>query len=343
MAVIPFYKPTLRRKDMDAVLQTMVDERIGPGERKNLFLKEFCTRIEAVDGVALRSVVDALSFAIQLLELEEGSFIGASVLSPHYYQDVAHALGYSLLLGDIDLENGCLADEEAQRLVEAGCKALLIHEPMGQIPIGTEYKEYGVPIIEDITQSFGSLFDGRAAGSWGDVIICSFEEDGVVSCGGGAALVCKEGGKKKRLDALLAHVSSYIELPDMNAALGLIQLATLDEHLHRRRELYSLYSKSLMKTHHKLFGIGHIDFEPNGYGFCTTLDSKAQEVIAFAKKYDVSAKRTFAETLAEDHQEDFSAFSRALPVFHRSISLPIYPFLSQSDVQIVVRVIAHLP
>ena len=32
MDLIRFFKPTLRRKDMDAVLQTMVDEKIGPGE-----------------------------------------------------------------------------------------------------------------------------------------------------------------------------------------------------------------------------------------------------------------------------------------------------------------------
>ena len=39
MALVRFYKPTLRRRDMDAVLQTMVDEKIGPGERRKQFLK----------------------------------------------------------------------------------------------------------------------------------------------------------------------------------------------------------------------------------------------------------------------------------------------------------------
>ncbi|NLZ76954.1 MAG: DegT/DnrJ/EryC1/StrS aminotransferase family protein [Spirochaetales bacterium] len=343
MAIIPFHKPTLRRKDMDAVLQTMVDERIGPGERKTLFLKEFRERIGFRYGVALRTIVDALTYALKILDLPEGCPIGASVLAPSFYLDVARALGHELLLGDIDKEHGCLDIEEAQRLVQNGCKALLLHEPVCQIPVGVEYRDLGVPVIEDISQSLGSSFEDRRAGSWGDLVICSFEEDGVVSCGGGAALVFNERERLTAVDELLLNTGSYVELPDMNAALGLIQLAALDEHLHRRGELYSLYSKSLMKTHHRLFGIGHIDFEPNGYGFCTTLDSKAEDVIAFAKKYEVSAKRTFADSLAQDHQEEFETYPVALPAFHRSISLPIYPFLSQSDLQVILKVAAHLP
>ncbi len=343
MALIPFYKPTLRRKDMDAVLQTMVDERIGPGERKNIFMKEFCDLVGFKDGVALRTIVDALSYALKILNLPQGSTIGASILSPSFYKDVISELGFTLIVGDIDKEHGCLSEAEAQRLVQAGCSALLIHEPVGQIPYGSEYKEFGIPIIEDISQSLGSTYEEKKAGGWGDLVICSFEEDGIISSGGGAALVFNSTEQKKAVNELLSNVSGYVELPDMNAALGLIQLANLEEHLHRRGELYSLYSKSLMKTHHKLFGIGHIDFEPNGYGFCTTLDSKAEEVIAFAKKYQVSAKRTFEESLAQEYQEEFATFSVALPAFHRSISLPIYPFLSQSDVQVVLKVIAHLP
>jgi dTDP-4-amino-4,6-dideoxygalactose transaminase len=265
------------------------------------------------------------------------------VLAPSYYEDVVRSLGYELLLGDIDKEHGCLSQAEAQRLVQEGCKALLLHEPVCQIPFGVDYKELGVPVMEDISQSIGSSFEERNAGSWGDLVVCSFEEDGVVSCGGGAALVFNEKEHKTAATELLSNTGSHVELPDMNAALGLIQLAALDEHLYRRRELYSLYTKSLMKTHHRLFGIGHIDFEPNGYGFCTTLDSKAEDVIAFAKKYEVSAKRTFADSLASHHQEAFETYPVALPAFHRSISLPIYPFLSQSDLQVILKVIAHLP
>jgi dTDP-4-amino-4,6-dideoxygalactose transaminase len=149
---------------MDAVLQTMVDERIGPGERKNEFLKQFCTYIGAGEGIALRSYPDALRAALLTLSLPPGGKVGVSVLSPSLYGSIAKEMQLELLLGDIDEESGCLSQGEASRLVEEGAQALLIHEPMCQIPLHGEFRSLGVPVIEDISQSLGSCFDEEKAG-----------------------------------------------------------------------------------------------------------------------------------------------------------------------------------
>lgn len=343
MALIPFYKPTLRRKDMDAVLQTMVDERIGPGEKKNDFLKQFCTYLGASGGLALRTHVDALVIALRSLSLPAQAKIGVSLLSPQLYETVANQLGYELVLGDIDKEHGCLSQNEALRLVSLGCRALLVHEPMGQIPYQVDYSQCGVPVIEDISQSLGSTYENQKAGSYGDLVVCAFEEDGVVSCGGGSALVYRKGSLSNVIQAIADEIPPCIELPDMNAALGTIQLTNLEDHLVKRREFYTLYAKSLLKTAHRLYGIGNIDFQPNGYGFCVVLDSKAEDAIAFAKKYQVSAKKTFTDTLAQTVSDRFDAYPQGLPAYLRAISLPLYPFLKQSDVELLMKVISHLP
>lgn len=329
---------------MNAVLQTMVDEQIGPGERKNEFLSLFCERIEAKGGIALRSYPDALKAALQLADIGEEAKIGVSVLSPLLYRSVADALGIKVVFGDIDPEHGCLSQNEAQRLVnEEGCSALWIHEPLCQIPYGAEYKELGVLIIEDISQSFQSSFEEEYAGSYGDLVVCAFEEDGIVSTAGGAVLAYKDMRYSKECDALFDGERPYREMPDMNAALGSVQLSTVDEQVERRRELYATFSKALLKTQHKVLGIGNIDFQPNGYGFCAVLDSKAEEAIAFAKKYKVMAKRTFSESLAVEVEQLYERYPHALPPFLRAITLPIYPFLKKSDVELLLKVISNLP
>ncbi|MGH0051815.1 MAG: DegT/DnrJ/EryC1/StrS family aminotransferase [Sphaerochaetaceae bacterium] len=343
MALIPFYKPTLRRKDMDAVLQTMVDERIGPGERKNEFLKQFCTAIDASSGIALRSYPDALRSALQMLELAPGAKIGVSVLSPSLYASVAKTLQLELLLGDIDGGNGCLSQDEALRLVQEGAQALVVHEPMGQIPLHADYRQLGIPVIEDISQSFGSLFENEKAGGYGDLVVCALEEDGVVSAAGGAVLASMKGEYRKALSALFGNIREYVELPDMNAALGSIQLSNVEDLLEKRREFYTLFSNALLKTEHKRYGIGNIDFKPNGYGFCVVLDSKAEDAIKFANKYQVSARKTFADTLAGGFSDRFDLYPNALPPYLRGISLPLYPFLKQSDTELLIKVISHLP
>ena len=342
MALIPFNKPTLRRKDMDAVLQTMVDERIGPGERKNAFLKQFCEMTGAKGGIALRSYVDGLRCALQACKLELNAKIGVSILSPSWYRYVVESLGYELVCGDIDAEHGCLSQNEAERLVGLGCSVLLVHLPMCQIPVSCDYRQLGVPVIEDITQSLASEYEEQKAGTYGDLILCAFEEDCIVSTAGGAVLAYTKEPYQAAVKAFESELRPYIELPDMNAALGMIQLATLPEQLVKRRELYTLFAKSLLKTSHRVFGIGNIDFQPNGYGFCVALDSRPEDAIKFANKYQVSAKKTFIDTLAAQADDRFDLYPKAIPLYLRAITLPLYPFLKQSEVELLMKVISHL-
>jgi len=327
---------------MDAVLQTMVDERIGPGQRKNEFLKQFCTLVGTKGGMALRSYVDALSSALELCDVSPGMKIGASVLSPAIYQYIANKFGVKLVLGDIDIEHGCLSQSEAERLVSEGCKILLVHEPMCQIPLGNDYRQLGATVIEDISQSIASTYEDIKAGSFGDLVVCSFEEDGVVSCGGGAVLAYAKETYRPALKHLYENRIEFEELPDMNAALGLIQLSSLEEQVSKRREFFSLFSKSLMKTQHKLFGIGNIDFQPNGFGFCVILDSKAEDAITFAAKYQVSAKKTFTDCVGASEKNLFERYPQATAPLLRSVSLPLYPFLKQAEIELLMKVISHL-
>lgn len=343
MALIPFYKPTIRRKDMNAVLQTMVDERIGPGEQAQAFLKQFCTLVGAQQGIVLRSYVDALTAALKLTGIGQGSKVGLSVLSPSIYEVVITSLGAEPLLGDIDSDTGCLSLEEAQRVVSEGASVILVHEPMCQIPYGCDYRSLGVRVIEDISQSLESTHEDVKAGSFGDLVICSFEEDSLVSTGGGAALVFSDEAYRDPLDELYKHIRPYEELPDMNAALGIIQLAGLPDHIVKRREFYELFRKSLLKTHHKLFGIGTIDYEPNGYGFCVVLDSRVEDAIKFAAKYKVSTEKTFADSIGSLHADRFDLYPNAVPPLLRALSFPTYPFLRQGDVEMLMKVISHLP
>lgn len=328
---------------MDAVLQTMVDERIGPGERAQEFLKQFCTLTGTKEGIALRSYVDALIAALKLSNIGQGSIVGVSILSPSVYEVAIESLGASFLLGDIDPDHGCLSLKEAARLVSEGASALLIHEPMCQIPYGCDYRQLGVKVIEDISQSLDSTYEEIKAGSYGDLVVCAFEQDSMISTGGGAALVFNDHVFAAPLQQLYQRVRSFEELPDMNAALGIIQLNNLHFQMTKRKEFYSLFRKSLLKTPHKLFGIGNIDFEPNGYGFCVVLDSKAEDAIKFANKYQVSAQKTFEDSLGTLHSQRFDLYPHAVPPLLRALSFPTYPFLKQGDVEMLMKVISHLP
>ena len=92
--MIQTYSTTIRRKEMDAVLTCMVDEKIGPGEL-NARLIQTVKEFTKCDGaVALRSPAIALKYALQALDFEKGGKIMISALAPAWQYQTVESLGY---------------------------------------------------------------------------------------------------------------------------------------------------------------------------------------------------------------------------------------------------------
>lgn len=345
MALIRFYKPTLRRKDMDAVLQTMVDEKIGPGDKKKEFVALFSQLLTKVSGgLGLRSYPEALRLALLSIGLKPKDKVAVSILSPLLYKTVCESLELDLILCDIDPDTGILSMDEATKAVEQGAKAFLLHEPFGQIPYNAqELPTFGLPIIEDISESIGSHLQEFKSGMLGSIVICSLEEDNIISTGGGAIVFARNNETWEKLRTNNRPYRFYNEIPDMNAALGVIQLMNYEVNLKRRFELYTLYKNAILRTSHHLFGIENIDYESNGFMFSVVLNSKIDDAITFANKYSVSCQRSFASSIGSLYQEKYELFPIALPAINRAVSFPLYPFLQQKDQDAIVKVLSHLP
>lgn len=334
---------------MDAVLQTMVDEKIGPGERRRDFLKLFAQHLNLKDGITDRSYPSALATALKAVGVKENDKVIVSVLSPEIYRTVIESLGASMLLADVSPECGCLSAEAISRAFEAGGSAILLHEPVCQIPTGLDnIRDLGLPIVEDITQSFGSRIDDGSGkvvcpGTLGDVVVCAFEEDCIISTAGGAAVLSSSPERIEVLKKLVAPTSPYTDLPDMNAALGIIQLAGLDGLLSRRNELYKMFMQAVMKTENKVFGLRSVDFLSNGYVFPVVVNGRPDDCIAFANKYGVSCKRTFTRSVGIHYQERYDLYPNAVAALNRGLSFPLYPFLQQKDTEALNKVLSHLP
>ncbi len=346
MALIRFYKPALYRKDMDAVLQTMVDEKIGPGERKKEFLKAFSLFLGKDDGVALRSYPDAIMASLAAADVHEDDSVIISVLSPKIYLEVFRRLGVKAVIVDTD-EYGIIDPEDAARHMEEA-KAVLSFEPVCQMPQSyDQIRALGLPVIVDVSESLGSKFesdDGSfiTAGSGGDIVITSFEEDGVISTGGGAAAVSSDPEYVERLKKYSSLLAPYTDLPDMNAALGIVQLSKIDTLLTRRFEIYRMYQQAQLKSDAKLFGSASPLFTANGFGFSVIVNTRPDDAIAFASKYSVSCRRTFTGSVGYRYQDKYDRFPHAIAAITRAVSFPLYPFLSKSDLESVQRVISHI-
>jgi perosamine synthetase len=119
-------------------------------------------------------------------------------------------------------------------------------------------KEFGLPIVEDATEALGSLYRGRPCGGLGTIGTLSFNGNKILTTGGGGALVFQDlelARKAKHLTttAKLPHEWSFnhdeigwnYRLPNLNAALGLGQLKSLDTFVEAKRALAGRYSDAI--------------------------------------------------------------------------------------------------
>lgn len=114
--------------------------------------------------------------------------------------------------------------------------------------------EYGIPVVEDAAESLGSRYGDRPCGGLARVGALSFNGNKIVTTGGGGAIVTDDADLARHArhlttTAKVAHAWAFLHdeigynyrMPNLNAALGVAQLAQLDDRLARKRRLARAY------------------------------------------------------------------------------------------------------
>jgi dTDP-4-amino-4,6-dideoxygalactose transaminase len=116
-------------------------------------------------------------------------------------------------------------------------------------------RRHGLRVIEDAALVQGSQWQARNIGAFGDLVTFSFHPNKNITSIEGGALVVNDDVEARRIEALRFHGITYLpdrtrdvafpggkfNLPDVNARIGMAQLARLPEFLARRRALVDRY------------------------------------------------------------------------------------------------------
>ena len=118
-------------------------------------------------------------------------------------------------------------------------------------------EDRGVFVIEDACQSFGSTYQGRHIGTFGDIGVYSFAPQKIITTGQGCVCVTNNQYIAKRLRQMknfgrIHPDSDYYEIlgfnfkfTDLQAAAGLGQLTSMQERIEKSRKLYKKYYDAL--------------------------------------------------------------------------------------------------
>ena len=351
--MIQTYSTTIRRREMDAVLTCMVDEKIGPGELNGRLIQQVKEFFGCDGAVALRSPSLALKYALRALDLQAGAKIMLSALAPYWQYQTIQELGFEPLVLDVTEYNSMPSIEIISEGIKAGGVLLILHETEGILPDFAAIQNLGIPFIEDISQSAGASVaeldengvisdKRRLAGSFGIFSILGLEERDVITAGGGSILYASGRRDwivlKKYVD--LAPVTDL--LPDINSALAWVQIKEYNRNENTRKELFSLYQHACMIGKHKTFS-REMDNGSTMCSFPLILASSFKDVKQYAAKKDIEIRLAFENSIVANQESVSDTCIKAKSLFLRCIHVPLYPRLTKSESAKIVKVLGTLP
>ncbi|VEN74275.1 8-amino-3,8-dideoxy-alpha-D-manno-octulosonate transaminase [Candidatus Desulfarcum epimagneticum] len=164
------------------------------------------------------------------------------------------AAGVIPVFAEID-ETLCLNPDAVQKAITRRTKAVMPVHMCGSMARIDRLKEvcdqHGLLLIEDACQALGATFNGKAAGTFGDMGCFSFDPVKTITCGEGGAVVTEKKDLYIRADAYADHGHDHIgddrglenhlsigmnfRISELNAAVGVAQLGKLDAILQKQR------------------------------------------------------------------------------------------------------------
>ena len=324
---------------MDAVLTAMVEGKIGPGDQSKLLLQTIREKIRFGQCHALRSPVLALFLAIKSLKLEQGQGVLISALSPVYYLQVIEDLGLKPIFCDVLASSPTLNVESVEKAlsnkpngITAGC--IVLHHTLGYLSNGADLNDLGIPVIEDWSQSYGSTATENPVQNSALYTMIGLEERDMLTCGGGALLFSMGNNPIEQ------NLPPEYGLPDMNAALALVQFRESGKNLIKRKEIANIYTQSALRTKHKMF-VQSEDY--NNYAFPLILEKGLKDVKLYARKKEIELESAFENTLIGCGMVTPEQCPQAYSLSLRTVIFPIYPRLGMADAGKVAKLIQTLP
>jgi dTDP-4-amino-4,6-dideoxygalactose transaminase len=257
--------PRFSETEIAAVVDVLRSGRVNAlqhGDRCRAFERAFAELCDMPHAIALSNGTVALELALRALEIGPGDEV---IVTPRTFVASANCIvtcGATPVFADVDPVSQNITAASIARVLTSRTRAILpVHLagwPCEMDEIMTLARARNLKVIEDCAQAHGASYHGRPIGSFGDAAAFSFCTDKIISTGGEGGMLLlrdhavwakawayKDHGKShaavsepaagRSFRWLHESVGSNYRMTEMQAAIGLEQLARLPEWLRARR------------------------------------------------------------------------------------------------------------
>lgn len=368
MSVLPFTRPTLGEEEFKAVQDVLQSGWITSGPRVVELEKALGTYIgNGVDVRLFSSATAALEAILIAKEIGPGDEVIVPAMSFVASANVVTRTGATPVFVDVSIESRNIdADSVAAALTDKTRAVMPVHfagMPVDMAPIYELAASKGLLVLEDAAQAIGTRYQGRQVGSYGNPVSFSFHPNKNMTTIEGGAVASNEPGLIKQLESIRFHGISRNEngemnveawggkmnLPDVNATIGLAQLRKLDG-FNARRRLLAKYYLEHMPRHPALV----LPADAQGHSwhmFCICLDFESMgmsrnDVLETFKTCDILLGMHYPAMHLFDLYRQLGYGRGDFPVAEQigdqTFTLPLFPAMTTDDVDRVVAVFNKL-
>lgn len=373
---IPFHRPSIGPEELQAVREVLESRWLTTGPVTQQFEREFAAFVGCKYAVAVNSCTAALHLALDAMGITTGDEVLVPSYTFAATAEVVVYLGARPVLCDSLPGEFNIDPTDAARRITPKTRAIIaVHiagEPCDLQALRKLAELHSIHLIEDAAHALPASYDGQRIGSISEITAFSFYATKTITTGEGGMLTTNNQAYATRASVMRLHGISgdawkrytnqgswYYEIidagfksnmPDLLAALGIAQLKKAEAFHLRRREIADVYLRTFS-------GMDELEMPPTGnvntihswHLFILrlrpeTLSSSRSDLIQQLKQAGIGSSVHFIPLHLHPYYRDHYGycsgdFPHAEDAFTRCISLPIYPDMSDAEVQRVVTTV----
>ena len=368
MSKLPFARPTLGEEEFNAVQRVLQSGWITTGPCVAELEKELAQYIGGdIDVRLFNSATSAMEATLIASGVGPGDEVIVPAMSFVASANVVVRAGAAPVFVDVGLDSRNLGAEAVKLAISEKTRAIMpVHFaglPVDMEPIYELAADHNLLVLEDAAQAIGARYRDRLIGSSGNPVCFSFHPNKNMTTIEGGAVASSDPELIKQLESIRFHgisrndngemlVESWggkMNLPDVNAAIGLAQLKKLDGFNSKRRLLARRYFKQL--PHHPALVLPKDASGHSWHMFCVCLDFESlgkcrEDILAIFKAKGIMLGMHYPAMhlfgLYRQLGYKRGDFPIAEQIGDQTFTLPLFPTMTIDDVDSVASVFSKL-
>lgn len=378
---VPFCRVRCDGRELANVQEVLASGWLTTAGKCFEFERTFAAEVQGQFAVAVNSATAALHLAIEAIGIGPGDEVIVPTLTFTASAEVVRYVGADPVFVDVEYGTGLITAPIIERALadHPKVKAVIVVHFAGQAAamsaIMAVCRQRGVKVIEDAAHAFPARCDHRPIGAWGDATCFSFYANKTITTGEGGMLVTDDESLAKRARVMRLHgidrdiwnrftasgpsweydviAPGYkYNLPDLAAAVGLAQLERAHQFRDQRQRVVEYYYRSFRQLPGVDLPIVHGSMNDHAWHFFWVvlrpearldrnglIEALVKRGIGFSVHYKPLHHMTYYR---KTYRLDARDYPQAERHWKGCVSLPLFPSMSEAEMEYVVRVMHEL-